>query len=82
MTSTGGGPTATFPQILNVVRIRGLQRRRQPEQDAGDYGDQESEKKHARANVNFVEPWNIRGREAYDRILQEKDYKQGDCAGD
>src|SRR5208283_1580585 len=48
-------PAAALPQILNLVRIRSLKRRRHPEKDAGEYRDEESEKKHPGADVNLVE---------------------------
>jgi hypothetical protein len=46
-----------------------LKRRRQAEEDAGEYRNQESEKENLAADVNLVEPGNIRRSEAYDRIL-------------
>src|SRR5579862_3502277 len=81
MASAGARSSTAFPQILNLVRIRSLKRRRQAEKDAGDYRNQESKKENLAADVDFVEPGNIRGGEAYDRILQEENCDDGDHAG-
>ena len=74
-------PAPAFPQILNLVGIRSLQCWHQPEEDAGDDGNQESKKKHASADGNLVEPGNIRGGEADDRILQDenRDERDDEC---
>src|SRR3984957_12519222 len=81
MASAGARSAAAFPQILNLVRARSLKRRRQAEEYAGEYRNQESEKENLAADVDFVEPGNIRGGEAYDRILQEENCDYGDHAG-
>ena len=64
MASAGPGPAAAFPEILNLVGIRGLERWCQPENDTSEYRDQESEEEHAGADANLIEPWDVRGGKA------------------
>src|SRR6516165_1241413 len=63
-------PAATFPQVLNLVRIGRLKRWHEPEEDACKHREQQREKKHPGTDINLVEPWGIRGSEANDRIFQ------------
>jgi len=63
MASPDTGPAAALAQILKLVGIGSLKRRREAEEDTGEYGDEESEKEDAGTDINLVEPWDIGGCE-------------------
>ena len=63
MASGDTGRASALAQILKLVRIGSLKRRRQAEQGTGEYGNEESEKEHSGTDVNLVETWDVGGCE-------------------
>jgi hypothetical protein len=63
MASGDTGPAAALAEILKLLRIGSLKRRREAEEDTGEYGDEESEKEDAGTDVNLAETGDIGGCE-------------------